>query len=67
MSFLGFFQLLQLWKTFKISEVDSIIWKQGNIENMGFNYFRKRRMEEPNNRKRKLHELNRCKCKWGRN
>lgn len=65
-SFLGFFRLLQLWKTFKISEGDSIIWKQSNIENVGFNYFRKRRMEEPNNTKRELHELNRHKCKWER-
>lgn len=50
-------------KTLKISEVDSIIWKQSKIENVGLNYFRKG-MEEQNNTKRKLHELNRFKCKW---
>lgn len=32
-------------KTFKISEADSIIWKQSKIENMRLNYFWKRRME----------------------
>lgn len=65
-SFLSFFSLLQLRKTFKISEAAFIIQKQSNIENTGLNYFRKRIMGEPNNTKRKLHELNICKCKWER-